>query len=171
MVFVLTAFVIMGGFLATRCKMSNIVAMLLVATAVTLGNSAYAQLAKGPLGAAQIRQSMFGFAMTGEYSNGKSWAERFNRDGSTSYVEDGIAIPGKMTLKSNLLCFDYGETSGFAGGCFEVWKRSANCFDFYSENVDGGTIASLDEKRFGQGWTARAWYTDQPSTCVSDQIS
>jgi len=106
------------------------------------------------MSATEIKQFVFGFTMSGEYASGQSWAERFNKDGTSSYSENG----------------KYDENPTVSGGCFEVWKRGANCFDFYSTNADQ-PAASLDQRRFGRGWDARAWYADQKSTCLSEEIS
>ena len=122
------------------------------------------------MSATEIKQFVFGFTMSGEYASGQSWAERFNKDGTSSYSENGKPILGRMTLNGNILCFSYDENPTVSGGCFEVWKRGANCFDFYSTNADQ-PAASLDQRRFGRGWDARAWYADQKSTCLSEEIS
>ena len=38
------------------------------------------------------------------------------------YVEGGQPVHGHMDFQGPEL----------EGGCFEIWKRGANCFDFYS---------------------------------------
>ena len=75
-----------------------------------------------------------------------------------------------MRFEGNLMCFNYSGDETLTGGCFEVWRRSANCFDFYGTN---GSVAdaTLSQRRAGTGWTARAWRQDAPSTCVGDQIA
>lgn len=134
------------------------------------GLLAHAQIALNPLSGGEIAQYLFGRTVTGEYDSGKAWAERFNRDGTSEYSEDGILRRGRMTLRGNRLCFEYGQIDGLVGGCFEVWKRGQNCFDFYGVG-DGTLSATLNQKRFGEAWSARAWYSDEPSTCTTAQIS
>ncbi|MEL7230325.1 MAG: hypothetical protein AAGK38_10510 [Pseudomonadota bacterium] len=122
-----------------------------------------------PLSASDIRASLFGQRMTGEYPSGKGWAEQFNRDGTSVYVEAGRPAEGLMTFEGRNLCFAYPGTTQ-TGGCFEVWKRGTNCFDFYA--IDNGTTNTrLDDRRFGRSWSARGWLEGKPATCVTEQIS
>ena len=123
-----------------------------------------------PLSEAEIRRSLLGHSWIGEYANGRQWAETFKSDGTTRYSEGNFSVEGKMRFESKEVCFTYGTGSGFVGGCFEVWRRSANCFDFYGV-AGGSTNATSNQKRIGLGWTARAWKASAPSTCVSDMIS
>ena len=167
MVFVLSALINMRHLLAATLKMSNIAVLLILCVLVVANSQVYAQLSLSPMTASQIRAEMFGQMFTGEYKSGARWAERFNPNMTSIYVEDGKPIHGHMQFEGFTLCFEYPYRSDLQGGCFEVWKRSDNCFDFYGTQ----DIASLDQRRWGRGWTARAWISDQPSTCKSDLIS
>ena len=169
MVFVLCTIVNMVGVLTAIWKMSNRALLISIFT-LLFATQAHTQMARAPLSANQIKQYMFGFTMSGEYASGKSWAEKFNRNGTSQYVEDGKAITGKMSLNGHYLCFTYNADASVSGGCFEVWKRGVNCFDFYSAGTDSPS-ASMDQRRFGRGWDARAWYAGQQSTCLSEEIS
>ncbi|MEE9313879.1 MAG: hypothetical protein V3V02_04450 [Rhizobiaceae bacterium] len=143
--------------------------LLFISLFILLGfvnSTAHAQLTLKPLSGSEIRSFMFGRLMSGEYPDGNQWAERFNRNGTSDYSENGKPIRGQMTLNGNILCFTYASNQS-SGGCFEVWKRGPNCFDFYATRSG----ANLDQRNFGQGWDARGWYANQPSTCVSEQIS
>ena len=166
MVFVLTAFVNMAGVVAATRKMSNVALALILFVGSIFSEPLYAQMTLHPLSGAEIRQTMFGQTMTGEYSDGSRWAERFNSDGTSDYSQNARTVRGQMTLNGNILCFIYLADKQ-TGGCFEVWRRGLNCFDFYSASGD----ASLDQRRFGRGWDARAWYVGKPSTCLSEHIS
>lgn len=148
-------------------KMSNMTVLLLLIIFLCGPFSAKAQFALTPLSTSEIRSNLFGRLFTGEYPSGSQWAERFNSDGTSDYSENGRAIRGIMRLSGGELCFSYPDTETLNGGCFEIWKRGTNCFDFYTP--DGG--ASIDQKRFGQGWQARGWIAGQPSTCLSEEIS
>ena len=159
----------MLGVLTAIWKMSNKSLLAAGFVLFSILNTS-AQLARTPLSADEIRKFMFGTTMSGEYASGQTWSERFNSDDTSQYVEDGKLFVGEMTLKGNILCFSYNATADVSGGCFEVWKRGPNCFDFYSKNTDSPS-ANLDQKRFGRGWDARAWYADQQSTCLSEEIS
>jgi len=165
-VFVLTAFINMAGLLMRLSKMSNLTLIFLITMVGMSLSSALAQNSLRPLTASEIRKQMFGTRMTGEYPSGKQWAEQFNTDGTSTYSEDGTPMQGVMTLDGNKLCFTYPQ-SNQTGGCFEVWRRSKNCFDFYSTPT---TVPQI-QRRFGQSWDARAWYSNAPGTCVSELIS
>lgn len=164
-VFVLTAIVLMARVLAAIAKKSN-AAMLVLACVVT---AVHAQSSLAPLTQSEIKQSLFGQRVTGEYASGLAWAERFNTDFTSDYVQNGVPSRGLMRFEGDVLCFRYGEKQ-LTGGCFEIWRRGTNCFDFYSVSA-AGPNASLTQRRHGEGWDARAWIDGQPGTCSSDQIS
>ena len=119
----------------------------------------------------EIRQALLGQTFDGEYADGRAWSERFNEDLTTKYQEDGPAVSGTMWFLPRQVCFRYGEASDFSGGCFEVWRRGANCFDFYGTGFGSGTSASLLQKEQGAAWTARAWMAGRPSTCNAQPIA
>ena len=125
--------------------------------------------AGGMMGRSGIEEALIGQAVTGEYSDGREFTERFGADMTSRYTEGGRTTPGTMRFEGNLMCFAY-EGEDLSGGCFEVWRRSSNCFDFYGTD-DGVAGASLQQRRAGTGWTARTWRQDAPSTCVGDQIA
>lgn len=151
-----------------RTRMVLVSAILVAACmGASLGhNPANAQATLAPLQADAIGKALLGTRLAGEYPSGRQWAEQINSDGSTIYVEDGKISAGRTTINGPIICFTY-EREPLQGGCFEVWRRSDNCFDFYASDSD----ASLDDRRFGQGWSARGWYSNKPATCVSDQIT
>jgi len=149
-------------------KMSNLAALLLAALSST---GMASQLKIGPLKASEVEKLFYGKTMTGEYADGQAWAEKFGTDGTSHYSQNGKVFIGKMSMKGDFICFQYAPDTGFSGGCFEVWKRSENCFDFYSINGSGQPSASYDQKRYGRAWDARAWYPQKKSTCTTDQIS
>ena len=151
--------------------MSNIGLVLILCItiftpAITLAHFTAVQYTPAPLSGSEIRSTLFGKLVTGEYPSGARWTERFNADGSSDYSEGGRITRGIMTIYDNILCFSYREKSQ-TGGCFEVWQRGPNCFDFYSLDGNG----NLDSRRFGRNWQARGWVDNQPSTCLSDKIS
>lgn len=170
MVLVLTAIVNMRGVLKAACQKSMSLVFALLMSVLLVANPTLAW-AFSAMGENEIRVTLFGKTLNGEYQTGQAWTERFNTDGSTDYVEDGIAVRGSMSFKNGLLCFSYPAQPEHSGGCFEVWKRSLNCFDFYGADLDKAVTVPLTQRRFGQAWTARAWFADQDSTCVTEQIS
>lgn len=123
----------------------------------------------GMMGRSGIEEALIGQGVQGEYSDGRAFTEAFGADMTSRYSEGGETTPGTMRFEGNLLCFEYGGDA-LAGGCFEVWRRSSNCFDFYGTDA-GVADASLRQRREGTGWTARTWRQDAPSTCVGDKIA
>lgn len=124
--------------------------------------------AGGVMSAEQMRAAFFGATLKGEYSDGQEWTERFDRAGRTVYAQDGASAAGRITFTGGRrarICFTYPDA--FNGGCFEGWRRSANCFDFYGIDPAGFAYATARQRRGGTGWTARAWRTDRPGTCKS----
>ncbi len=166
-VFVLKAIINMRGVLAAMAKKSNWTLSIIVFVSALMSAASFGQISLRPMTGAEITGTLFGQTVTGEYPTGARWAERFNHDGTSDYSENGVPKRGAMTLNGNTLCFTYQWTPELTGGCFEVWKRGQNCFDFYGTPVS----ATLDQMRFGRGWSARAWIENQPSTCLSEEIS
>ena len=170
MVFVLTALINMRGVLAAIMKMSNLVAksvIMLIALVSLDSGVATAQVTLAPLQEHEIRANMIGKLFTGEYPDGTQWAERFNSDLTTDYSVNGQIDKGIMSINGSIICFTYPQNPLQVGGCFEVWKRGPNCFDFYASD----SSASLDQRRFGRAWQARGWVENKPGTCLSEEIS
>ena len=131
----------------------------------------------GRLDRAAIGAALFGVTLDGEYSDGLAFSERFNADMTSVYEQQGVTSRGAMRFEpgagaagGDLLCFSY-EGDDLSGGCFEVWRRSANCFDFYGAGDDGVADATPTQRRIGTGWTARAWRADRASTCVAEGVA
>ena len=145
-------------------RMSIAALMIIVST-----TSGIAQLSLAPLSPDEVRMRLFAQRVIGEYSNGQNWAEKFNSDGTSLYVENERLLTGKMHFEGKRLCFTYNNEA-MTGGCFEIWPRGSNCFDFYAQRKEG-LPATLNDKRFGRGWDARAWVDGSPSTCQTEHIS
>ncbi len=167
-VFVLKAFANMASVLAA-IREKSIAAFIAIPILLTLTAVTQAQLSLVPLSAPEIQTRLFGERLVGEYADGQGWAENFNSDGSSDYVQDGKLTLGRMHFEGQRLCFTY-DPKEMTGGCFEVWPRGANCFDFYARH-EGGLPARLEDKRFGRGWDARAWIDGKPPTCETEHVS
>lgn len=179
MVFVLTVFVIMARFLTGLPKMSNgsagparllrqVAAIVIVSLALQAAPIA-AKTMGAQLSPGELRAELFGKTVNGDYANGLNWSETFNTDGTTIYTEAGLVLSGISSFQGNRICFRYREEPT-AGGCFEVFKRSRNCYDFYSITLEGPNATPF-QKQIGVAWDARAWRTTEPSTCVSIGVS
>ncbi len=166
MVLVLIALVNMRHLLAASLKMSNSVVILITFSLLSSNNSARAQFTLGPLSRSDIQIQLLGHNLTGEYSSGARWSEQLHTNMTSTYAEDDSTMIGVMSFTGSVLCFRYRNSDDPDPHCFEIWKRGANCFDFYG--IDD--IAGLSDRRFGRGWLARAWKSDLASTCQSDLI-
>ena len=167
MVFVLVALINMRHLLAAWNKMSNAVGILVVLILANLAGPGLAQFTLAPLSQSEVKTFLFGHKLIGEYSNGERWTEQLKKDMSSDYSDSTGRMPGEMVFDGSALCFNYAGSLDPGPHCFEIWKRGANCFDFYGT---GGQV-SLQDRRFGRAWMARAWRADQPSTCQGDLIT
>ncbi|MEP1207085.1 MAG: hypothetical protein ABJM29_09740 [Rhizobiaceae bacterium] len=120
-----------------------------------------------PLSQSEIRLQLFGKSLIGEYANGATWSENLSADLTSFYVEGEKQMVGEMHFNGSILCFTYRQSENPTPNCFEIWKRGVNCFDFYESDQ---TIPLMD-RRVGRGWVARAWRSDQTSSCQSDLLS
>ncbi|WP_198008661.1 hypothetical protein [Ahrensia sp. R2A130] len=144
--------------------MAFIARAIAVAAAMTLAVPVGA-VTIGPMSETQIRAALVGKIFEGEYPSGAAWRESFDVSGNTIYQEGGQTDLGTMTFQGNVICFDYGDPTR-SGGCFNVWQRGANCFDFYST----GNIATRLQRDRGTAWDARAWEEGKTRDCTADLI-
>lgn len=148
-----------------------------------------ASLASGPLAAAgedgdaetkpfryrelsrtDIETELFGRAVEGYYASGMTFTESFNTDLTSDYSDAKGATSGQMSFKHDTFCFAYPDVPQMSGGCFVVWQRSQNCFDFYAA-LDGQAYAGFLARSLGAEWDARVWRQDAQSTCPTTPIS
>ena len=160
------ALINMRHLLAASRKMSNAAVLLLAGTSITTAEPSSVQYTIAPLSQSEIYAAMIGHNLIGEYSNGQRWSEQLKTNMTTIYTEDKKAMVGHMRFSGSVLCFTYPQADDRQAHCFEIWKRGANCFDFYGAD----NLTATHDKRFGRGWMARAWRADQASTCQSDLI-
>jgi hypothetical protein len=110
-----------------------------------------------------LRASFSGASIKGEYTNDRSFAERYQATGELAYTEIARKrhMIGRWSIVRNRFCTIY-DSSG-TGGCFRVHQISINCFEFYfdtrtEEEARKSTLRNPT-------WTARAWRPDRPTTC------
>ena len=161
----------MGGVLARVAALSIIVAAMVTAMALA-SSSKVAQAQERPVTGRALTPDeasavLRGITVEGEYDNGAAWTETFHRDGRSTYTDDGGTGTGTMRFAPPGVCFAYPDTTGLTGGCFEVWRRGARCFDFYGVANAAGPM----DRRFGRFWSARAWTTGGREDCGSDLVS
>lgn len=166
MVFVLIALINMRHLLAATKKMSNVAAILVAGLTTFIVFPVKAQFTLAPLSGSEIRSELIGSNLIGEYTSGENWSETLKSNMTSLYKDAAGEMSGLVKVNGSILCFTYPSSNNPQPHCFEIWKRGANCFDFYGATSSSG----LQDKRFGRGWLARAWRVEQPSTCQSDLI-
>jgi len=121
------------------------------------------------LSRADLVTEFLGRRVDGLYADGSSFTEHFRDDGSTLYRDARGEVIGEMSFRDDNFCFRY-EVPDMTGGCFVVWQRSANCYDFYVTR-QGVPLASFTERILGVGWEARVWRTEVAATCPTAPVS
>lgn len=174
------------AYLATRLTAISFTVVAPVAAAAASIVAQPVQFTLLPMTGTEIRNELLGTKLNGEYSSGRRWSEQLNSNFTSLYEENGSTLSGQLSVAGNQICFSYlsseggendvdkGGGSGMGGlsingvgGCFEVWKRSANCYDFYSAT----SPPPLRVRRFARSWLARAWRASDEPTCQSTPVS
>jgi hypothetical protein len=122
-----------------------------------------------------MRADFAGQTLDGHYGNQTTWTETYFADGRIDYKENKRAALGRWHFRAGSFCtfYDPPYVPDFVGGCWQVLKQGANCYEFYTAGTqlppskDGGKeedddVAGLDRPL---RWNARGWRTSQPSTC------
>ena len=142
-------------------KHTVLIAVLLVAA------PALAQNAKGKaplLSGAEISSVMNGMTMTGNYGNGVKFTETYHPDGSIDYSDDQGSDTGRWFTRGDLFCTFYNN---YDGACFAVRQSGPNCFEYYTEQEEDGSIHAYEG-----AWNSVGWDISKDSTCdLTDKTS
>lgn len=112
----------------------------------------------------EIDSAMRGMTMTGNYGNGVRFTETYHPDGSITYFDDEGSDKGRWFLRGNLFCTFYDT---YNGACFAVRRSSTNCYEYYTEEEEDGSIHASEG-----AWNSVGWDSSKPSTCdLSDKTS
>ena len=122
------------------------------------------------LTAQEAAAAFVGQTIEGVYADGRWWSEDIASDGTTAYREDDLSAAGSYWFAGERMCFLYRDPLD-GGACFELWQRSANCYDVYPADDDGTIRAALWQRVVGVLWHARFWRTGHPSTCPAQAMS
>lgn len=117
-----------------------------------------------------IEEELIGRAVDGHYASGVPFSEAFNADLTSDYSDENGEARGVMSFRGDTFCFAYPDDGTMSGGCFVVWQRSDNCYDFYAA-LNGQAYAGFLARSLGVDWDARVWRKDAPSTCPVMPIS
>jgi len=112
---------------------------------------------------AELRDRFAAAKISGEYVDGRTFSERYGKDNRLTYRESTQKMmwSGSWSIVNGRFCTIYDNFG--TGGCFRVRQVSLNCFEFYFDTrTEEEARASTLTK---PSWTARAWRTDQLSTC------
>jgi len=157
-----------GRVLANHIRMSILLLTLVSLCLTFIAPQMAGAQSSERLNARQTVEALQGKTLIGEYPDGAQWSETFNADNSTLYREGNFQVIGQMEERDTVVCFSYPSEQNLTGGCFEVWRRSENCFDFYGTEYATSmkTSASETQKTMSIAWSARGWFANMPSTCV-----
>jgi hypothetical protein len=125
----------------------------------------------------EMREAFSGQTLDGHYGSGTGWTETYFADGRIDYREGSRAATGKWSYRNASFCtfYDPPYTPSFVGGCWQVLKTGANCYEFYTAGFKWPGRRGEDESAGEEGndnspdaqirWNARGWRTSEPSTC------
>ena len=152
--------------------------LLAVACAAGQGSSSLATASRAWMTEGAMREAFAGQTLDGHYGSGTAWTETYAADGRIDYREGARAAQGRWSFRNATFCtfYDPPFTPQFVGGCWQVLRTGANCFEFYTAGFHwpgrrDGEEAENDEEG-GEAspgarvrWNARGWRTSEPSTC------
>ena len=112
----------------------------------------------------ELRTVFVGATIEGQYVDGRTFTESYHASGSLIYREAVRQVDwsGRWSVVEGRFCTIYDKFG--TGGCFRVRQTSANCFEFYFDTRTEAEARRSTLRR--PTWTARAWRTDQLSTCT-----
>lgn len=155
-------------FLPLRSRPALLACAALGTIALVFANGAAFARAMGPFWMSEnaLQNAFSGAEITGTYSDGRTFNEKYDRTGALVYTEHEPSrhLTGSWSIVRGLFCTIY-DNSG-TGGCFRVHRASANCFEFYFETRTEEEARKSTPRN--PSWTARAWRIDQVATCDGD---
>ena len=141
-------------------RVLSAVAMATVMATAVVARAGADETVRSWMSGDDMRQSFAGADTAGLYPTGKAWREMMHADGRADYSEPGDDRKGNWWINGAVLCYAYGRPG--TGGCFQVVRLSANCFDMYvrREQPSLGAPPSVS-----YSYNGKMWRNDQPSTC------
>ena len=120
-----------------------------------------------------MREAFAGQTLDGHYGSGTTWTETYYPDGRIDYREGSRAAKGRWNFRGASFCtfYDPPYAPAFVGGCWQVLKTGANCYEFYTAGFQWPGRGEDEGEEGGSGpdrqirWNARGWRTSEPSTC------
>lgn len=141
-----------------------------LAFAISFAAFGASALAQGDAGSAarmtsgELSSSLSGMTMTGNYGNGVKFTETYHPDGSVTYADDQGNDRGRWFVRGGLFCTFY-ETSN--GACFSVKKSGGNCYEYFTQEEEDGSIHAD-----AGAWNSVGWDQGKVSSCdLADKTS
>lgn len=108
-----------------------------------------------------LKATFEGKTIAGLYPSGRGFVETYHRGGRVAYQDQVRQVGGRWSVSAGTFCTIYDGDA--AGGCYSVRRMGQNCFEFYFSSR-----TEQDKRRPEEPtWTAQAWLSDSPSTCVA----
>ncbi len=145
----------------------KIIARLAAAALVSTASLAQAQDVKRngwQMDGVELSAALSGMTMTGNYGNGVKFTETYHPDGSITYADDQGNDHGHWFVRGRLFCTFY-ETSN--GACFSVKKSGDNCYEYFTQEEEDGSIHTD-----AGAWNSVGWDQGKQSSCdLADKVS
>lgn len=146
--------------------MSRIALRALAAAVATIGLaglalSQTAQIDNAWMSDQELRKQFSNTTIDGRYASGKAFTESYRTDGTLSYIEPGVTLGGRWSIREGTFCTIYDTDA--AGGCFRVSRAGPNCFEFYFVARTEDTVPAPSEG--APRWTARGAVQGAPTAC------
>jgi hypothetical protein len=112
----------------------------------------------------ELQKTFAGQRVEGEYKGGSRFQESYSDGGLVSYEDENRESGGKWSIQAGTFCTIYDDDT--QGGCYRVRRSGDNCYEFYF------VARTEDEARKeprDPSWTARAWFSSKPATCVDGE--
>lgn len=140
-----------------------LVCSIMVLGSITLGSiTSGSRAASLWMSEADLEATFAGKTIAGLYPNGRGFVETYHLGGRVLYRDDLRRVFGRWHVASGTFCTIYDGDN--TGGCYSVRRMGKNCFEFYfMSRKDGGARQRPEQPT----WTAQAWLSDTPSTCVA----
>ncbi len=112
----------------------------------------------------ELSAVLSGMTMTGNYGNGVKFTETYHPDGSVTYADDQGNDRGRWFVRGRLFCTFY-ETSN--GACFSVKKSGDNCYEYFTQEEEDGSIHAD-----AGAWNSVGWDKNKTTSCdLADKTS
>jgi hypothetical protein len=112
----------------------------------------------------ELSSAFNGMTMVGNYGNGVKFTETYLPDGSIDYSDDQSKDRGHWFVRGRLFCTFYEKSNG---ACFSVKKSGDNCYEYFTQEEEDGSIHAD-----AGAWNSVGWDQNKQSSCdLADKTS